>query len=148
MTPPRRRARPSAISTIGLTGAPPAAAPVTGPEQAERRNAIENAPPTGDDLDVTTSRAHDVTGSRRRDVTAPRPHEPTTSPPAVERPVSYTVRFSLDELDQVDELTRALRRDTGRRRLDRSEITRTLLALASTDERIRTRLAKALTRPR
>jgi hypothetical protein len=62
--------------------------------------------------------------------------------------VSYTVRFSLDELDQVDELTRALRRDTGRRRLDRSEITRTLLALASTDERIRTRLAKALTRPR
>jgi hypothetical protein len=62
--------------------------------------------------------------------------------------VSYTVRFSVDELDAADELVRDLRRATGRRRLDRSEVTRALLALAGTDDRIRARLVKALGRPR
>jgi Arc/MetJ-type ribon-helix-helix transcriptional regulator len=60
--------------------------------------------------------------------------------------VSYTVRLSLDELDQADDLLRTLRRDTGRR-LDRSEVIRALLALAATDDRIRGRVAKTLSRP-
>jgi len=149
--PPRRRARPSTISTIGLTGAPPAAAPVApepdGPTPAERGNAIESAlpePSPTPDLDVTTSRGHDVTTSRGHEPTTSRRHGATTSPPAVERPVSYTVRLSVDELDAADELVRDLRRATGRRRIDRSEVIRALLALASTDERTRTRIGRDL----
>ena len=145
MTPPARRGRPSAISTIGLTGAPPAAAPLAPP--------APEPPAPSDDHDVTTSRRHEPATSRPRDVKAPRPRDVKTSPPGetagqrVTRPVSYTVRLSEDEADDADDLTRALRRATRRRRLDRSEVTRALLSLARTDDAVRALLVERLRAP-
>lgn len=133
---PKRSGRPGAISAIGLTGAPASAAPIGG--------------------DVVTSRGHEATTSRPRDVTSSRPRDVTGerrssqvrgSAPAAATAVSYTLRLAPDDADALDDLVRALGREAGRRRLDKSEVMRALLDLTRTDDDVRARLLAALRRP-
>lgn len=119
MSAARRAGRPSAITTLGLTGAPGAPAHVgtpTGPA-----GAVGPAP------DAVTPRPPDTTG------------EP--EPP----PVAYTVRLSPDEAHDSDTLLLDLRR-TLARRLDKSAVVRALLHLARTDPAVRAALLAELRR--
>lgn len=133
---PKRAGRPGAISAIGLTGAPAAPAPIGS--------------------DVVTSRGHEATTSRPRGVTSSRSHDVTApqqspqvrgSAPAAATAVSYTLRLAPVDADALDDLVRALGREAGRRRLDKSELIRALLDLTRTDDDVRARLLAALRRP-
>lgn len=119
MSAPRRSGRASAITAIGLTGAPAAPAEIpTGPPPA-------TAPPQ-----VSEPRRHDVTTPVRRDV---------------ETSVAYTLRLTTDESLRLDDLVTAVRRHT-RRRTDRALILRTLISLAETDP-LHSELLRALEAP-
>jgi hypothetical protein len=89
---------------------------------------------------------------------APRQAEPVASPTGtrsssrahglassvVSRPVQYTLRLSLDESDQLNDVARRLRRTLGRL-VDQSEVLRVLVALAATDDQVRACLVERLT---
>jgi hypothetical protein len=122
---PRRSGRPSAISSVGLTGAPSTASAV-----APLPEARTEAPVTPRPRDVVTSR-------RPRTSSAPSATAETT--------VSYTIRFDQDESSNIDELMIRLKRAAGRRTLDRSEVIRTLLRLADENAAVRAALVDELT---
>ena len=68
------------------------------------------------------------------------------APPATaDTTSSYTLRLHVDDAQEVDELRARLRRATGRRALDQSEILRVLLRLAVDDEAVRAALVSELT---
>lgn len=128
---PRRAGRPGAISSIGLTGAPSTASPVA-PAVPQQQNPEPAAPPV----------AEAIVTPRRRDVTSPSPAStrirPGSPPKATaDTTVSYTLRLDQRESMDIDRLGIDLRYETGRRTLDRSEVIRTLLRLASTDPKVR-----------
>lgn len=134
---PRRAGRPGAISSIGLTGAPSTASPVAPvvPQQAPE----PAAPP----VEVTvTPRRRDVTKSQGTSSTRIRPGSPPRA--TAETTVSYTLRLDRRESMDIDRLGIDLRYETGRRTLDRSEVIRTLLRLASTDSKVREALVAEL----
>ena len=123
MSAPKRSGRASAITAIGLTGAPAAPAEIpAGPPPA-------TTPPQ-------------VSAMRPRGASAHRPREGEAPEPVV----SYTLRLTTDEALLLDELTTAVRRHT-RRRTDRAGILRTLLRLAETDP-VHSELLRALKTPR
>lgn len=145
MTSPKRAGRPGAISSIGLTGAPAAAAPVAVPPPA-------NLPPLAD---VPAPPLKPVpTQQQVRDGVASRPHDPVTSsrvrfsaPPAVsDTTTSYTLRMHVEDAEEVDELRAKLRRWAGRRALDQAEVVRVLLRLAIDDDSVRAALVSELTK--
>lgn len=69
-----------------------------------------------------------------------------TAPPATANTTtSYTLRLHVDDAQEVDELRARLRRSTGRRALDQSQILRALLRLAVDDEAVRAALVNELT---
>lgn len=144
MTAPRRSGRPSAISSVGLTGAPSTAAPVA-PVPAQPLPPFPDVP--APELAPVPQSAGPVS-SRRRDVTTSRTLLPGTTPPPkaeAETTIAYTVRFDLGESMAIDAMGIRLRMETGRRKLDRSEIIRALLRLTETDDAVREALVRELT---
>jgi len=135
---PRRAGRPGAISSIGLTGAPSTASPVAPvvPQQSP-----EPAAPPAEA--VVTPRRRDVTSSRQTSPARIRPGSPPKA--TADTTVSYTLRLDRRESMDIDRLGLDLRYETGRRTLDRSEVIRTLLRLASTDKQVRAALVAELT---
>ncbi len=137
---PKRSGRPGGISTIGLTGAPATAAPVAPPTTPPPPFPDVPTPPLAP---VPSQKAAEVK-ARGEAVTSPRAR--FTAPPATaDTTSSYTLRLHVDDAQEVDELRARLRKRTGRRALDQSEILRGLLRLAVDDEAVRAALINVLT---
>ncbi|WP_329404998.1 hypothetical protein [Streptomyces melanogenes] len=110
--------------------------------------------------DATTPRDHDVTGDgegqEHVDGQEDGPAHPEPQPRARRRTggrrpapraadaVALTVRFEPEESDEVDDFLRDLRREAGRRRLDKAEAVRELLRLAREHEPTRKALIRRL----
>ncbi len=85
--------------------------------------------------------AADVVAPRRHDATTPKapPRPRRRGAPRAEDAVALTVRFDPEESEEIDLLVLELRREAGRRRLDKAEVVRELLRL--TQEHAGTRRA-------
>lgn len=81
---------------------------------------------------------------------APRPRDATTPPrrrgaaPTAATGTAFTVRFDPDESDEIDLWVLRLRRELGRRQLNKSEVVRALLDAARTDDGVREALLARL----
>lgn len=133
--PPSRKGRPSAISSIGLTGAPSAAASVASPAESPQVEDLRRQ-------DAETSRRQDAETSRRQDIETPRRRDASTASPG-DGTVAFTLRLTADEALDLDELQLDFRRAL-RRRVDKAGIFRTLLVLAADDPDLRKRVADQL----
>lgn len=118
-----RRARPSAISTIGLTGAPATASTISG-SAAPPEHAGQSMAPAVSDQDVSTSRRHDATTAGET--------------------VAYTLRLTPAESLDLDDLVLQLRRAAGGRRLDKSTLIKALINLTSSNPGVRDALISQL----
>lgn len=120
-----RSGRPSAIRSIGLIGAPAAAAQISeGPVEA-----------------VVTPRRHDAMTPQQQ------PERSRTPRAGADTTVAYTLRLDIAEAAEIDALGLALRREAGRRTLGRSEVIRALLRLAANDDAVRAALVRELMTP-
>jgi hypothetical protein len=165
MTPPSRKSRPSAISSIGLTGAPSSAAATAPPAASQqtddtRRHDAETpqrrtvttprrqdaSTPTGHDAatpehrDAETSGRQDVATQRGHGAGAERRRDVVT---VADGSVAFTVRLTADEALDLDELQLEFRRAL-RLRVDKASILRALLSLAADDPELRDRIADRL----
>jgi hypothetical protein len=125
-------------------------------EASDQRSEQEQEP----ERDATTSRDHDVTDDgqdqEHGDVQEDEPADPEPKPrtrrrtggrrpaPRAADAVALTVRFEPEESDDVDAFLLELRREAGRRRLDKSEAVRELLRLAREHEPTRKALIRRL----
>lgn len=137
--PPARKGRPSAISSIGLTGAPSAAASVASSSASPQvDNVRRHDVTTSGPRDASTSISHDVATSKHLDVQAS--SQRNVAPAAGDGSVAFTLRLTADEAIDLDELQLEFRR-TLRRRVDKAAIFRALLVLAAADPDLRQRMA-------